>query len=181
MKLPVSRLSAFAQGKNVVHVVIETPKCSRIKYSYDAKTGLMRVKRALPEGMAFPFNFGFIPSTLGEDGDAVDILILNQEALATGCYLVARLLGVIEAEQTEGKKMTRNDRLIGMALPKETPSEFEEIELTKKVCTEIEHFFAAYNQLDGKKFKVLGQRGLKQAQKMVWQGIKRAKKSKGKK
>lgn len=161
----------------MVHVVIETPKCSRIKYSYDSKIGLMRLSKALPEGMMFPFNFGFVPNTLGDDGDPLDILILNQEALISGCFFVARLLGVIEAKQTEDEKMERNDRLIGVALPKETPSEFEDIEFTTKMEHEIEHFFVAYNQLAGKKFKVLRRRGVKAALQMVHEGMKRAEKA----
>jgi len=166
-------LKTFAKEKNAVHVVIETPKCSRIKYAYDFKSGLMRVRRALPEGMMFPFNFGFIPGTLGDDGDPLDILILNEEPLMSGCFLVARLVAVIEAKQIEDGKATRNDRLVGTTFATETPTELETMGLTPKSEAEIERFFMNYNQLDGKKFKVLGRSGTKKAKKMVRAGVKR--------
>jgi inorganic pyrophosphatase len=67
MKKAIRKLPAFDSAK-CVNVVIETPKGSRVKYSYDEKTGLLELKKALPEGMVFPFNFGFIPGTKAEDG-----------------------------------------------------------------------------------------------------------------
>lgn len=80
MKKAVESLEAFDKKQNSVNVIVETPKCSRVKYSFELESGLFRLKRALPEGMAFPFNFGFIPSTSGEDGDPLDIVILNEES-----------------------------------------------------------------------------------------------------
>jgi inorganic pyrophosphatase len=87
MKNLIARLPAFDPDKKCVNVVIETPKGSCIKYAYDAECGLFALKRALPQGFAFPFNFGFVPSTLGEDGDPLDILILNEEPLFPGCLV----------------------------------------------------------------------------------------------
>ena len=161
-------MGAFASGKKRLNVVVETPKGSRVKYSYAPETGMFELKKALPEGMMFPFNFGFIPSTKADDGDPLDILILNEEPLVPGCLLKARAVAVIEAEQTEedGKKV-RNDRLIGMAVAKQTPTFMEKLDVDKKTLQQIEYFFESYNKLSGKKFKVLGKGGEKKALAMV--------------
>src|ERR687890_1560322 len=95
-----------------LNVIIETPKGSRNKYNYDEKLGLFRLGGVLTSGASFPFDFGFVPSTLGGDGDPLDVLVLMDEPAFAGCLVRARLLGVIEAEQTEKGKTAQNDRLI---------------------------------------------------------------------
>lgn len=92
--------------------IVETPAGHRAKFDYDPDTGLFELNGVLPAGMAFPLAFGFIPATRGQDGDPVDVLIMADEALPVGCLTTVRLLGVIEAEQTENGKTFRNDRLI---------------------------------------------------------------------
>src|SRR5215475_8701302 len=101
MKGPIERLKVFDKHRGYVNVVVETPKGSRVKYAYDPESGLTGMKQRLPEGMMFPFNFGFIPSTKAEDGDPLDILLLNKEPLFPGCLVKARLVGIIKAEQVE--------------------------------------------------------------------------------
>src|SRR4051794_38312894 len=101
-----------------VEIIVETPKGSRNKYKYDEQRDVFLLHKLLPAGASFPFDFGFVPGTLGDDGDAVDVLVLGDEATFTGCRVTVRLLGVIEAEQTETGVTIRNDRLIATA---ETP------------------------------------------------------------
>src|SRR6478672_393638 len=96
--------------------IIETPRGSRSKLSYDPQTKLFHMKRVLPKGMSFPFHFGFIPKTKGEDGDPLDVLVLLDELCYPGCHIECRVLGVIEAEQTEKKETVRNDRIIATAV-----------------------------------------------------------------
>jgi inorganic pyrophosphatase len=112
MKKAINQMNPFDSGKECINVVIETPKGSRVKYAYNLKKGMFELKKALPEGMVFPFNFGLIPGTKAEDGDPLDILIMNEEPLVPGCLVRSRLIGIITAEQTDenGKKM-RNDRI----------------------------------------------------------------------
>ena len=81
------------------HVVIETPNGSRNKYSYDPDCDCMQLSTVLPEGMVFLYDFGFIPSTLGQDGDPLDMLILMEAPVVPGCVVRARLIGALEAEQ----------------------------------------------------------------------------------
>src|SRR6266446_6232042 len=102
--------------KSTCRAIIETPKGCRNKFDYDRDSGLFMLGGLLPEGMMFPFDFGFIPSTLGEDGDPLDILVLMDAPAHVGCLIEVRIIGIIEAEQSENGKTESNDRLLGVAL-----------------------------------------------------------------
>jgi inorganic pyrophosphatase len=122
MNLPagsIERLKAFDPQSGLVSVVIDTPAGSRCKYKYGEKVKLFRLRKLLPLGTSFPFNFGFVPSTRGEDDDPLDVLVLEKESFFAGCVVPVRLIGVLRATQTEqdGKEV-RNDRLVGVI---ETP------------------------------------------------------------
>src|SRR5580658_1463699 len=86
--------------------IIETPKGCRNKFDYDPDFRMFKLGGLLPEGMAFPFDFGFIPSTLGDDGDPLDVMVLMDEPAHVGCLLDVRIIGVIEAVQIEKSKRT---------------------------------------------------------------------------
>src|ERR1700688_3790753 len=110
-------LDAKDKDKNdnvLVQVVIETPKGSRNKYDFDAEEKVFRLKKVLPAGMAFPYDFGFVPRTLADDGDPVDVLALMDEPAFAGCVLKCRLIGIIEGEQGKKKDVERNDRIIAV-------------------------------------------------------------------
>jgi inorganic pyrophosphatase len=172
----LNRLKPFGNEEGVVHVVVETAKGSRNKFSYDEQQNVFRLKKVLPEGMSFPYDFGFVPSTLAEDGDPLDVLVLMDEPGCTGCLLDCRLIGVILGEQTEDGKKIRNDRLVGIALPSHTHSDLKNInELNANLLREVETFFVNYHQEYGAKFKVLGHGGPKEAFKMVKKAIKKRK------
>jgi inorganic pyrophosphatase len=94
----------FDQKKGTCRAIIETPKGCRNKFDYDPDSGLFMLGGLLPEGMMFPFDFGFIPSTLGEDGDPLDILVLMDAPAHVGCLIEVRIVGIIEAEQSEDGK-----------------------------------------------------------------------------
>jgi inorganic pyrophosphatase len=104
-----------AEDDDVVQVIIETPKGSRNKYAFDAEQKVFELTKVLPAGMPFPYDFGFIPSTLAEDGDPTDVLVLMDEPAFPGCLLKCRTIGIIEGEQGKGKKSERNDRIIAMS------------------------------------------------------------------
>lgn len=166
----IEHLPAFAEDKKTVNVIVETAKGGHVKYSYQQKTGMFYAKRLLPPGMVFPFNFGFIPSTLGDDGDPLDVLILNDTPLVTGCLLKASLVAVINAEQTEDGKTFRNDRLVGAVMDEESPPEFLKESLDERRIAEVRYFFSTYNKFSGKDFNVLGTGGLEQARQLVLDG-----------
>src|SRR3954469_22228473 len=113
--MPLDHLPAWEQDTGRLLVAIETPRGSRNKYKYEPKYAQILLDKVLPPGAVFPYDFGFIPSTRGEDGDPLDVLLLMDEPGYPGCCVRGRLVGVIEAEQTEGDETTRNDRLIAVA------------------------------------------------------------------
>jgi inorganic pyrophosphatase len=157
-----------------LNVIIETPKGSRNKFNYDEATGLFKLGGVLPSGASFPFDFGFVPSTLGGDGDPLDVLVLMDEPAFAGCLVRVRLVGVIEAEQTERDgETTRNDRLIGVAAEAHLHKGVRTLKgLGPALLDEIEHFFASYNDFKGKRFKPLGRFGPKKASELVEEGMK---------
>jgi inorganic pyrophosphatase len=165
-----------------VNVVIETPRGSRNKYNYDEGTGLFRLGGVLPSGASFPFDFGFVPSTVGGDGDPLDVLVLMDEPAFPGCLVCARLVGVVEAEQTERDGETeRNDRLIAVAAESRLQRHVRALgSLSPDLLEEIEHFFVSYNQIKGKEFKPLGRFGPQKALRLVEEGVKLYRQSKRK-
>lgn len=113
---PFVNLPAFDEESGHLNVIIETPKGSRNKYKYDQKHRLCALSKILPTGNTFPYDFGYIPSTAGQDGDPLDVLVLMDEVVFPGCLITARLIGVIKAEQTDDGDKIRNDRLLALAL-----------------------------------------------------------------
>lgn len=177
-KTNFERLGAFAEGgkkKAEVNVVVETPKGSRNKYEYDDRLGLFKLGGVLPVGAVFPFDFGFVPDTLGGDGDPLDVLLLMDEPAFPGCLVEARLVGVVEAEQTERDgETTRNDRLIAVAAESRTHRKVRSLAtLPESTVEEIEHFFVSYNEIKGKTFRPLKRGGPSRALAVVEQGIRR--------
>lgn len=167
------QLPTFDPETGEILAVVETPKGSRNKYSYDERWDAFRLGGVLSEGMSFPYDFGFIPSTLGEDGDPLDVLILLDAPVMAGCLLTVQLLGVIEAEQQErdGERM-RNDRLIAAATHAHTHEHIETIgDLPPYLLQEIEGFFAQYNRLRGKEFKPIGRGGPERARALLDHGM----------
>jgi inorganic pyrophosphatase len=169
----ILKLGARNSQSGEVHIVIDTPRGSRNKYKFDEKLRLFKLGGVLPAGAVFPFDFGFIPQTLGEDGDALDTLLLMDEPTFVGCLVLARLIGVVEAEQTEEGKTMRNDRLIAVAATSRNHHEVKSLtQLNTNLLDEIEHFFVSYNQIKGKKFKSLGRFGPKRAEELLSAGMK---------
>src|SRR5436189_4887440 len=100
--------------KELLRVVIETPKGSRNKFAFNPEEHVFELKKVLPSGMSFPYDFGFVPSTEADDGDPVDVLVLMDEPAFAGCLLLCRPIGIIEGEQGEKKDATRNDRIVAV-------------------------------------------------------------------
>jgi inorganic pyrophosphatase len=166
-------------GKGTCRAIIETPKGSRNKFDYDPESNLFTLGGLLPEGMMFPFDFGFIPSTLGGDGDPLDILVLMDAPAHVGCLIEVRLVGVISAEQIEDGNKETNDRLLGVAIHSYDHEDIETIDdISKTLLSQLEAFFVSYNKQRGKKFRITGTGGPKKAVKLLKDGIKRQKDAK---
>jgi inorganic pyrophosphatase len=150
-----------------VVAVIETPSGSGNKLKFDVDLGAYRLDRVLPAGMQFPFEFGFIPETLAEDGDPLDVLVLLDAPVPAGCIIEVRLIGIIEAEQRERRKRTweRNDRLVAVAGGPKGHAALQSLaDVDPFRLQAIESFFATYHLLDGERFRVTARRGVAAAE-----------------
>jgi inorganic pyrophosphatase len=150
-------------------VIVETPQGSRNKLKFDPQLELFQLSHVLPAGMAFPYDFGFLPHTTGGDGDPLDVLVLMDAPAYPGCLVETRLIGVLEVEQREQDgKVVRNDRLIGVAKESTLHAATRDLDdVTPALLGEIEAFFGQYNRLDGKEFRVLHRRGRAAAEALV--------------
>lgn len=165
------------QENQLVNIVVETPKGGRIKFKYDEHFGVFEVARLLPKGMVFPFDFGFVPQTKADDGDPLDVLVLMDEPVFPGCLVKGRIIGVLEAEQTEDGDTHRNDRIIAVANSSADFAEVTHIEhLPKTSLEQIEEFFITYNRQFGKEMRFLDRKGPASAWKRLTRslGSKRA-------
>ena len=170
-------LAPFDKKSGALQGIIETPKGSRNKYAFDESHGLFLLKKVLPAGMAFPCDFGFVPRTRAEDGDPVDVLVLMDEPAFVGCLLQCRIIGIIEGEQ--GRKKSRN-ATTGLWRLKWTTTVFADIQhvddLGNQFVNELEECFVNYHDLSGEKYRILGARGPKEAQRRIKEGMRTFKK-----
>lgn len=165
---PYTKLPPLNGTADQVNVVIETPRGCRNKYKFDDELGVFRLSSVLPAGAVFPFDFGYVPGTKADDGDPIDVLLLVDEPVFSGCVVRSRLVGVIEAEQTEKGKTERNDRLLAVACNSHDHDGIQSIkDIDKNLRREIEHFFCSYNAEKGKRFAIRGVRGPRAAVKLV--------------
>jgi len=164
MKLP----STFTKDEMYIHAIIETPKGCAAKYDYDEEMQMFKLKKLLPKGMSFPFHFGFIPHTKAEDGDPLDVLVLLDELAWPGCVIECKIIGVMEATETENNKTNRNDRLIATAIASEKYNKIKDISsMDEYLEKEIENFFNTYNSLEKKEFKIISKKGPKVALNLI--------------
>jgi inorganic pyrophosphatase len=160
-----------SNDKKFLRVVIETPKGSRNKFAFDPKEHIFELKKVLPAGMEFPYDFGFVPSTKADDGDPIDVLVLMDEPAFPGCVLTCRPIGVIEGEEGAKKDKERNDRIIAVEQGAHRWADIKKIDdLGDHFCRELEEFFVNYHKLSGNKYRVLGVKGPNQARKLVKSG-----------
>jgi inorganic pyrophosphatase len=149
-------------------IIIETPRDSREKYSYDPEQKGFVLKKLLPLGMAFPFDFGFIPGTKGEDGDPLDAMLLSEFRTFPGCHVECRLIGMLKAEQSEEANMIRNDRYFFVP---ESSLLYQHIQTTgdlpAQLVKELLTFFITYNKEEGKEFKPLKVLAAKEAARLL--------------
>ena len=167
-KIGTSKNNHDYETSSSIDVIIETPRGSRNKIKYDPSSRRFKLSKVMPEGMMFPYDFGFVPATKAEDGDPLDVLVLTDEALFPGCLVEVKLLGVIEAEQTEKGETKRNDRLVAIATQSLLYSEIRTLEeLNPKVLEQIDAFFVNYQRVRDIEVKILGHGGPQQAHRIL--------------
>lgn len=163
-----TKIRPIRKNSNTLQVIVETPKGSRNKYSFDPEQKVFALKKVLPAGMSFPYDFGFVPRTVAPDGDPIDVLLLMDEPGFPGAMVPARLIGVIEGEQAEDKKKVRNDRLLAVA---EASHFWENVkswdDLPKHFVKELEEFFVNYHRLEGREYRLLGCKDADKASRLI--------------
>jgi inorganic pyrophosphatase len=155
----LDRLPTFDQA-DIFHVIVESPRGSTVKLKYSPDLEVISISRPLPLGLVYPYDWGFVPSTKGEDGDPIDAALFWDVATFPGVVVRCRALAVIQVEQNRGDGSTgriRNDRLL--ALPTDARRQAgltSAMSIGKRVRDEIEHFFVAATALEGKDARILG-------------------------
>lgn len=156
-----------------ISVIIETPAGSGQKFTFDPAEGRMKLKKILPKGMFFPFDFGFIPGTRGGDGDPLDVLVISESPTFSGCLVECRIIGAFIVEQqetTNSTKMIRNDRFL--AVPT-VSLEYAHIhtmgDLSKTLTSQLEAFFVNYIEQEEKKIKIKKRVSAKEALQIISQ------------
>lgn len=148
----LDKLPAIQDGK--VHVVVEASRGMTAKCKYDPERGLFVLGKPLPHGLIYPFDWGFIPGTRGDDGDPLDALVLHDAACPVGCLMECNPIAVLEIEQQERyKKKQRNDRFL--LIPREDKTVKADI-LTKELKRELEQFFEGTVLHSSKRLTFLG-------------------------
>jgi inorganic pyrophosphatase len=161
-------LAPIDKEDGILQVIIETPKGSRNKFAFDPKQEIFALKKVLPAGMVFPYDFGFLPRTLAPDGDPIDVLLLMDEPAFPGIAVRARLIGIIEGEQIDGKKRIRNDRLVAIAEANHMYANIRKLkDLPGRFLKELQDFFVNYHKLEGKQYKLLGCKGSAAASSLI--------------
>ncbi len=176
------RIDAVSIGKNPpedVNVIVEVPVGGHpIKYEMDKEAGTLVVDRFLYTPMTYPGNYGFVPHTLSEDGDPIDVLIASTRPLVPGCVINVRPIGVLKMEDNSGK----DEKIIAVPSPKLT-MRYDKVkdytDLPEITVKQIEHFFEHYKDLEpGKWVKIFGWGDSKEAGALILEAIERAKKEK---
>ena len=173
----ISRLPhELNREKRQCKAVIETPKGRRTKFKYENDSGLFSLSKVLPQGFSFPFDFGFIPSTIGEDGDPLDVVVLMDEPGHVGCLLQVRLLGAIKIEQTSKGKKINDPRLIGVPIQSFDFVDIHELaDLRQDLTQQFAEFLALYNKNSDTQDKVTGTCGPEEAMDLIDEGSRRLK------
>jgi len=134
-----------------LHCLIEIPKGSRNKYEYDEELGGIKLDRFLFSSVVYPADYGFIPETLGGDGDPLDVIVCLSEPTFPGCVIEVKAIGMLRMRDAKGE----DDKIVCVPLEDPSWAHLEDLDdLSKQLRDEIEHFFAIYKDLEGEKVEV---------------------------
>ena len=154
----LSDLLPLYAGDGVVHVVVEVPRGSQIKLKYDPVMGAFVWSRAMPHGLRFPYDFGFLPRTYAEDNDAADALIYSEVASYPGVVVPSRIIGALRVEQKrDGQPVKRNDRILVVPINEHRCSHINDVhQIPERERDELVEFFRASLAMTGKKVTFRG-------------------------
>jgi inorganic pyrophosphatase len=147
-----------------VNAVVEIPRGSRNKYEYNLELGVFQLDRVLSAAVHYPTAYGFVPSTLYEDGDPVDVMIFIDQPLQTGILLEVRPIGILKMHDEKGS----DDKIIAVAQHDPMYSTVANLsQLPRHLLVEIEHFFTSYKKLERKRVKSFGWSGAREAHRAI--------------
>jgi inorganic pyrophosphatase len=156
-----------------LHVVIETPRGSHVKFAYDPKLRGFVLRKSLLTGLTYPHDWGFAPSTKADDGDPLDVMVIHDGTTFPGVVVICRVIGILQIEQKSKNKSERNDRLFAVPLRSHSENALKDVrDLTKPIQEELEKFFIATEELEDKKLNILGWDGPESALLAVTQAAK---------
>jgi inorganic pyrophosphatase len=168
------RLSLEGEDKDTVRCVVETPRGSRAKFRYDPDAKIFTLKKELVTGLSYPYDWGFIPSTLAEDGDPADVMLLHDVTTYPGMVITATLVGVLLIDDVEDGKHTPNPRLFAVPVGANRESEIEDVrQLSKRTRKELEKFFKQTAALEAKEVECGAWDGPKVAREILDQAAAR--------
>jgi inorganic pyrophosphatase len=181
MAIDPLRLPPFDEDDpQTLHAIVDTPKGSRNKFKWHERHGLYKLDGVLAVGAFFPYDFGFVPSTLADDGDPIDVLLLMEEPAFVGCLVPSRLKCGFFAQQTEAGKTEHNHRLLATAVKSRNYSDVRSLDdLNPNLIHEIEHFFVSYNAAKSKTFEPQGRFGQDVARQLVQSAAERFRSERG--
>jgi inorganic pyrophosphatase len=152
-------LPAFPSSENI-HVVVETPRHAQAKFKYEPELGVFMLSRALTLGLAYPYDWGFVPSTRAPDGDPIDALVLHDVTTSPGVILRCEVIGILDILQTQNRRSLRNHRLMAVPIDSRVYAEAKDVrDLPVSLRHQAEEFFTAAVAGTGKTLKFLGWRG----------------------
>lgn len=144
-------------AKGELQAVVETPRGSDIKFSFEVGTQVFGISKFLTAGLVFPCDFGFLPSTRAEDGDPLDIMVLHDSGTFPGLVMRVRPIGVLAIEQKEPGKNLRNDRIVAVPSDAERARKLKQIEdLGTDLLKQLEVFLRETDEWENKEIKFLG-------------------------
>ncbi len=159
-----------------VNAVIEVPKGQRNKYEFDPDLGVFKLDRVLYSSVHYPAAYGFIPSTLAEDGDPVDILVLTHGEIFTGCLIEVRPVGLLKMRDDKGM----DDKVLAVPINDPIYNSIRRLaDVPPHLPNEIEHFFSVYKELEGKHVESFGWHDFFVAERAILQAIDRKKEQQG--
>jgi inorganic pyrophosphatase len=175
--MSLTKLNTYCCNKTLCNVVVETPKLSRNKYKFDTESKVFKISKILPEGCLFPYDFGYLPGTVGDDDDPLDVLIFMDAPAFPGCVVEALVIGMLKAEQVEDGKVVENHRIIAVCNDSIQYRKVASIrQLDECLLQQIHDFFIQYNRAAGREYKPLGIADKEEADRLIMKSNKKFRK-----